>query len=701
MRFASTRALTIRYMLTLFLIAVIFLLPTLTLYYLVHRGHELSGFIRVSDHQQMSVQRVAYFSQRLSYTASSQEHEIYRKRLLEEADIIDKDEKTLFEKGGSYDRVSAYSPEIQGIYFGEPMHLDRELREYVILARKVATVPEGNLTFDDLDVATLQEESYNELLDGLNKAVQNLRDDWESVRHWVIYVQLGAPIAALIALVAAGLFVFRPMVQMVFAENKQFVQSERRLMAVLDTVGEAIVSADEEGTILSVNNQAARLWGYEIKDLIGEKVDHLFSEPGFFQDACGQNPAGGEIAVTHVEAEAITRQGRRFPAEVTFDRTEVDGTPLFTLAARDIEERREYEKRLLEAKEAAEAGNKTKSEFLANMSHEIRTPMNGVIGMTGLLLETELTPTQHEYVETLRTSGESLLGIINDILDFSKIEAGKLTLNQFPFDLGSCIEESLDLMAPKAREKHLDLLHIIHEGLPDSIVGDEQRLRQVLLNLLSNAIKFTEKGEVCLEVTGRVLPPLEDVGGGERTDLWEINFAVRDTGIGIPHEKMDLLFKVFSQVDATATRAQGGTGLGLVICERLVQLMGGAISVSSEVGRGSTFMFHPRDLRRPAPQDLRRPGRSAAQGQAPARGRRQRDESLHPRAAHATLGHGSEGVCVGRGGAGSFAARGEIRRGGDRSRHARHGRRRARGALARDPARAEAARHPAHRDRPG
>ena len=477
------------------------------------------------------------------------------------------------------------------------------MRDYGALARKVAAVPDGNLTFDDPDVATIQEKNYNELLEGLNKGVLMLRMNWESQRHVAVAAQLAVFLVTLATLVVAGLFVFRPMVKIIVAENQQLLASERRLMAVFDTVGEAIFSADQEGRILSVNSEGVRLWEYEIKDLLGQSVDHLFSQPGFFQEAREQCASADQSTVSYVEAEAISRHGRRFPAEVAFDRAEVDGVILYTLAARDITERREYENRLLEAKEMAEAGNRTKSEFLANMSHEIRTPMNGVIGMTGLLLETELNPTQHEFVETLRTSGESLMAIINDILDFSKIEAGRLTLNQFPFDLRACVEEALDLLAPKAREKHLDLVHIIPEDLPASLVGDDQRLRQVLLNLVGNAIKFTDHGEVCLEVTGRTLPRTEDAAL-HASDLWEISFAVRDTGIGIPHEKMGLLFKVFSQVDGTSTRSQGGTGLGLAICERLVHLMGGSISVTSEVGRGSTFLF---TIRAPSAGERRKP----------------------------------------------------------------------------------------------
>jgi PAS domain S-box-containing protein len=591
MRTVSTQAWTVRYVLVLLLIALLSLVAYLLLDHIISRGSQLKRFITLSDQEQMAAQRIAYFAERLSQKGTPDEHDIWRTRLLQEVEQLLKDEDEEVAKGGPMDQISDIAPEIRTLYFSEPAHLDKEIRDYGARAKKVAAVTEGNLTFDDPDVATIQEKNYNELLENLNKAVLELRSDWEGQRQFAVYAQLGIFGLTLLVLFVTWFLIFRPMVEVIVEENQELIASERRLMAVFDTVGEAIFSTDENGKILSVNSEAARLWEYAIKDLIGQSVDYLFSEPGFFAESRERSAGSAQTVVTYVEAEAISRHGRRFPAEVAFDRAEVDGVTIYTLAARDITERRDYENRLVEARDMAEVGNRTKSEFLANMSHEIRTPMNGVIGMTGLLLETPLDPTQKDFVETLRTSGESLLAIINDILDFSKIEAGKMTLNQFPFDLNSCVEEALDLLAPKAREKHIDLLHIIHDDMPAGLIGDEQRLRQVLLNLIGNAIKFTDKGEVCLEVTGRMLPPMTSTDAKEENDTWEISFAVRDTGIGIPHDKMDLLFKVFSQVDGTSTRVRGGTGLGLAICERLVHLMGGAISVTSEVGRGSTFLF--------------------------------------------------------------------------------------------------------------
>jgi PAS domain S-box-containing protein len=361
---------------------------------------------------------------------------------------------------------------------------------------------------------------------------------------------------------------------------------ERALLRTLvDNVPDYIYVKNTQHQFLLVNAALARRMGAESpQDLLGKTDFDFYPEELAAKYGCDEEEVmrsdHGVINREEVTQDTAGNTIWHLTTEVPF--RDADGAALGLVGiGRDITDRRAAQAALLEGKEAAEAANRAKSEFLANMSHEIRTPLNGVIGMVGLLLDTDLTPAQRDYAETVRQSGDILLTVINDILDFSKIEAGKLAIEPVPFDLGLVIEEVAEMLAPKAEENGIDLVVQYPPTIPRRVIGDAGRIRQVVTNLAGNAVKFTANGYVLIAVECES----KDEKGAR------IRVSVKDTGIGISPEKIGSLFGRFTQADSSSTRRYGGTGLGLAISKQLVELMGGSMQVESRLGEGSTFRF--------------------------------------------------------------------------------------------------------------
>lgn len=357
--------------------------------------------------------------------------------------------------------------------------------------------------------------------------------------------------------------------------------SEQRFRAMAETIPAMV--AIYLGTGHAYANRATELvLGYTRDELLRVSfLDYVHPE---FRELVYQRSLArqrGESVPMRYEIKLLHKSGRSLWVDFAATTIEYEGKHAVLGIAIDITERKEMEEALRKAKDAAESANRAKSAFLANMSHEIRTPMNAVIGMTDLVLDTELTDLQDSYLKIVKDSAESLLRLINDILDFSKIEADKLELDQTPFSLRELLGDAIKTLALQVQGEELELACHVTPDVPEYLTGDPYRLRQVVTNLIANAVKFTERGEIVLQVSHD-----SQIAGDVR-----LHFSVRDTGIGIPADKQHLLFNAFSQVDSSTTRRYGGTGLGLAITARLVRLMGGEVWVESESGRGSTFHF--------------------------------------------------------------------------------------------------------------
>ncbi|MDD2762979.1 MAG: ATP-binding protein [Opitutaceae bacterium] len=419
-------------------------------------------------------------------------------------------------------------------------------------------------------------------------ALEIAADQWQR-DQWVTGLRAAVFAWLLLALPLGGFLIFRRLL-----EQGRLI---RKLSQAVEQSRLAVVTTGLDRRIEYVNAGLCVITGWRREDILGqslgilassETVDGQFEE--IFNAACAGRTWLGETVNRR-------RDGSTYPARVV-------ASPVFDEAGRltyvivvieDVTERRQVEAALVYAKERAEAGERAKGQFLAMMGHEIRTPLNGIIGFTSLLLDTPLTAEQRECVQTIRNSGESLLQLTSDVLDYSKIDAGRLSLEPQPCTPLECVEAAFELLAARAAEKRLELLHAVAADVPAVVLADAGRLRQVLFNLVGNAIKFTVAGEI--EVTVRSEPPPEgrhppSPPPGSAPDRPRLlTFAVRDTGIGVAPENQGKLFKPFSQIDSSSTRKYGGAGLGLAISQSLVQMMGGEISVVSEVGRGTTFTF--------------------------------------------------------------------------------------------------------------
>ena len=367
--------------------------------------------------------------------------------------------------------------------------------------------------------------------------------------------------------------------------EEELLAAKEKYREIFDNALEGIFQSTPEGLFITINPALAQMWGYaspeEIITSVKDIASEIFVNPDRRKEYKKLMQEKGEVREFEYQSYSIDKKVIWLSENARAVRDTSGKIIYYEGNIQDITLRKQAMAELERAKEAAEAAAQAKTDFLANMSHEIRTPLNAIYGMTSLMLDTPLNDEQQDFIKTIRGGSDTLLSVINDILDFSKIEAGKMELEEQPFRLRGCIEDVLDLLAEKSAKKMLELAYIIEDGVPPLVIGDVTRIRQILVNLLNNALKFTDKGEVIVFLKSMLL----------EKNQYELQFSIRDTGIGIPKDKVDRLFQSFSQVDSSTTRKYGGTGLGLAISRAIAQAHKGSLEVESTPGEGTSMIL--------------------------------------------------------------------------------------------------------------
>lgn len=554
--------------------------------YILTSAINYSEIINISGRQRMLSQRILLFTNEFAVTEDADKRTELEKTIREDLSIFEI----------SHARIIAFEglgEKNFDLFFSGEVSLNEKVHKFISNIQLILKLDkQHNRLEEDKLIKEVNNFGRTELLNNLDTVTRNfshighkVSTSIDAAEQIILFTTWG-----MLALI--GIFLYRPLIRRSIedlqrlSKQKEEISAESvKLKTVLHTIVDGIITFDSAGIIKSINPAVVRIFGYKADEMINQPFKMLMKEDDYtqYKKIMKQYLTGEDVNLIGATHSIIGRRNNKeeFFAEIALNEMLLGEDRMFVGIIRDVSERKKMEHMLEQAIKEANQANNAKSEFLASMSHEIRTPMNGIIGMTGLILETELTDKQLHFAKAISSSANSLLMIINDILDLSKIEADKLRLEIIPINLEELVQEVVEMMSSSTDPKKIEIISHLDKDVPKFVQGDPVRIRQILYNLMSNAIKFTEKGHVLVDVKSTKLAD----------DNFELNISIKDTGIGIPKDKLQMIFNKFDQADMSTTRKFGGTGLGLAICKKLAAMMSGDIYVESEIGKGSRFWF--------------------------------------------------------------------------------------------------------------